>query len=310
MKHLFIVNPIAGGHDSTPEIRSAVQNAFQTRSEPWEVYVTAGPMDATKKIITEASTGEELRIYACGGDGTFNECVGGAAMRSNVSVCPYPIGTGNDFCRSFGDDAALFRDLDAILDGTTHVIDLISCNGRYGAGICSVGIDARVGTNVHRYSKIPLVGKKGAYIVSVVAEVFKGIATQMHIRSGSTEVSGKYSLVCVCNGRYYGGGFNPSPDAKLDDGLLDIYIVKRVSLPTLARLIGDYAKGKADLHPEYITHLRGTDVYIDFDEENVINLDGEAMHSATVNMHLIPEALNLILPKGLGSGAEIPPITL
>ena len=310
MKHLFIVNPVAGGHDSTPEIRSAVQTAFQTRPEAWEVYVTTGPMDATKKIITEASTGEELRVYACGGDGTFNECVGGAAMRENVSVCPFPIGTGNDFCRSFGSDAALFRDLEALLDGSTHKIDLISCNGRYCAGICSVGIDARIGTNVHKYSKLPLVGKKGAYIVSAVVHVFKGIATPMHIRIGNKEYTGEYSLVCVCNGRYYGGGFNPSPDAKLDDGLLDIYIAKKVSLFKLAQLIGDYAKGKYAKHPEYITHLSGTDMYIDFDEEDVINIDGEAMHSSTVSVHLIPGALNLSLPKGLGSGAEIPPITL
>ena len=66
-----------------------------------------------------------MRIYACGGDGTFNECVCGAAGLDNVAVCPFPTGTGNDFCRMFGEEKDMFRDLDALLRGSEHPIDLI-----------------------------------------------------------------------------------------------------------------------------------------------------------------------------------------
>ena len=132
----------------------------------------------------------------------------------------------------------------------------------------------------------------------------------MHVRCGSFDSEQKYSLVCACNGRFYGGGFNPSTTAMLDDGLLDIFIVKKVSLLTLARCIGRYAKGRADELPQYITHLRGTDLYIEFDREDVINLDGEAIRAGSVNMHLVPNALNLIVPKGLGSGTDHPPVSL
>ena len=114
MKHLFIVNPVAGGRDVTEEIRSRVQLAFQDRSDPYEIHVTSAPHDATAKIRQEAASGDELRVYACGGDGTFNECVCGAAELPNVAVCPFPTGTGNDFCRMFGSDADLFRRLDAL----------------------------------------------------------------------------------------------------------------------------------------------------------------------------------------------------
>ena len=299
MKHLFIVNPIAGGSDRSAEIRAMVQNAFLTRSNPYEVYVTKDAKDATKKIRTECSNGEPLRVYACGGDGTFNECVNGAALQDNVAVCPFPGGTGNDFCRMFGKDADLFRSLDALLEGSVREIDLIACNGSYSANICSVGIDARIGTSVHQYSGLPVVGGAGGYVISAIVNAFKGIATNMHIRCGEFEVEAKHSLVCACNGRFYGGGFNPSPDAKLDDGLMDVYIAKKVSLFNFARLIGKYAKGRADELPQYITHLRGTDLYIEFDGEDVINLDGEALFANSVNMHLIPHALRLIVPKGL-----------
>ena len=115
MKHLFIVNPTAGGKDSTAEVREKVERAFQGRGEEYEIYVTKAPMDAPEKIKAEAASGRHLRVYACGGDGTFNECVCGAARLENVAVCPFPTGTGNDFCRMFGEEKDMFRDLEALL---------------------------------------------------------------------------------------------------------------------------------------------------------------------------------------------------
>lgn len=299
MKHLFIVNPAAGGTDRTGEIRELARKAFENRPDAFEVYTTKGPGDATDEVILRADSGERYRVYSCGGDGTFNECVSGAAGRENVAVCPFPLGTGNDFCRMFGDEQALFRDMDAVIGGTEHAIDVIECNGRYSVDICSVGIDARIGTNVHKYTSFPLFRGGVGYVVSAIVEICKGIGTPMRIRAGEQEYDGKFSLVCACNGRYYGGGFNPSPDAMPDDGILDIYIVKDVTLLRLAGLIGKYAKGRADELPEYITHLRGDSVSIEFEKENVINLDGEALYAKKVDMRLIPGAVRLIVPKGV-----------
>ena len=299
MKHLFIVNPTAGGSDKTADVRWRVDRAFRNRTDSYEIYVTKAPMDAAEYIRQAAESDERLRVYACGGDGTFNECVCGAAGLANVAVCPFPTGTGNDFCRMFGDEADLFRDLDALINGTEHSIDLIDCNGRYCANICSVGIDARIGTEVHKYSKIPLIGGATGYVVSAAVNVFKGINRPMRVQCGSHHDAGEKALVCACNDRFYGGGFNPSLNARPDDGILDIYIVRKVGLLTLARLIGQYAAGKADKFPKYITHLRGDEVSIEFEEDNVINLDGEAMYAKTVRMKLIPRALNLIVPAGM-----------
>lgn len=310
MKHLFVVNPIAGGRDASAEIRGSVERAFRRREDPFEVYVTSAPHDATEKVRQEAASAQELRVYACGGDGTFNECVCGAAELPNVAVCPFPTGTGNDFCRMFGSDAELFRNLDLLLSGTVRPIDLIACNGSYSANICSVGIDARIGNDVHRYSSLPLVGGAGGYIISAIVNAVKGIATGMHVRCGDYDSTAKFSLICACNGRFYGGGFNPSPDAMLDDGLLDIYIVKKVSLLTFARCVGKYAAGHADDFPQFITHLRGTELSIDFEREDVVNLDGECLRAMSVNMKLLPKALKLIVPRGLGHGTACPPLAL
>ncbi len=299
MRHLFIVNPTAGGKDKSPEIRVSVQAAFQHRTDPYEIYVTKGPMDAAARIREEAASGEPLRVYACGGDGTFNECVCGAALLPHVAVCPFPTGTGNDFCRMFGQEGQLYRDLNAVLDGSQTAIDLIRVNDRYSANICSVGIDARIGADVHTYSRLPLIGGATGYVVSAVVNVFKGITCPMRVRCGDYASEGKHTIVCACNGRYYGGGFNPSPDARPDDGVLDIFIVRDLSLFQLASKIGRYAAGRADEMPEHIIHLRGTQVSVDFDSPNVINLDGEVMYADKVRMELLPGALQLVVPKGM-----------
>ena len=300
MKHLFIVNPTAGGRDKTEEVRARVSAAFASREDSFEIYVTKAPMDAAHKIETEAKTAEHLRVYACGGDGTFNECVCGAAGKPNVAVCPFPTGTGNDFCRMFGEERDLFRDLDALLNGTERSIDLIDCNGRFCANICSVGVDARIGTDVHKYSHIPLIGGATGYVVSAAVNMFKGIATPMEIQCEDVSVSGKHTLVCACNGRFYGGGFNPSRDARPDDGILDVFIAKKVNLVQFAALIGKYAKGDADQMPSLITHVRTSgELVIRCEKEDVAQLDGEALRAKEFRIRMVPGALNLIVPQGM-----------
>lgn len=299
MKHLFIVNPTAGGKDKTEFVRTAAEEALKDSGEEFEIYVTKAPMDAPEKIRCDAAANDRLRVYACGGDGTFNECVCGAALLDNVAVAPFPTGTGNDFCRMFGEEGELYRDLKALVHGNEKAIDLIDCNGRYSVNICCVGIDARVGADVHKYSSIPVIGGATGYVVSVLVHIFKGIARKMKVRVDDYCNDSELSLVCACNGRFYGGGFNPSKVARPDDGIIDIYIIKKIGLFTLARLIGKYASGKADELPQYITHLRSDNLSIEFEEDNVVNLDGEVIYAKDISMKLIPGALNLIVPEGI-----------
>jgi len=299
MKHLFIVNPTAGGKDKTEFVREAADRALKDKNEEYEIYVTKAQMDAPEKIRRDAAEHDVLHVYACGGDGTFNECVCGAATLENVAVAPFPTGTGNDFCRMFGEERELFYDLDALVNGGETSIDLIDCNGRYSVNICCVGIDARVGADVHKYSILPVIGGAGGYVVSVLVHIFKGIARRMKIKCNEFNKDDEFSLVCAFNGRFYGGGFNPSPDARPDDGILDIYIIKKIGLITLARLIGKYASGRADELPEYITHLRSDNLSIEFEEDSVVNLDGEVIYAKDIKMKLIPGAMKLIVPRGM-----------
>ena len=301
MKHLFIVNPVAGGKDKTEAVRAAVQKVMADSRDTWEIYVTRAPMDALDKVQREAATGVPLRVYACGGDGTLNECVGGAAGLAHVAVAPYPCGTGNDFIKMFGEDRDAFFDLSRLVAGEVHPLDLIRCNGRWSVNICSVGVDARIGTEVHKYSKLPVIGGKGGYIVSAIVNLFKGINRNFTILVDGEELhSGPTALVCVCNGQWYGGSFHAMPLARPDDGILDCLLVPGVSRLNFIRFITGYAKGRFANYPKYIRHVRGKKLEVTAGGEDIaVNLDGELLRGNHICMELFPGEVNFLFPAGM-----------
>lgn len=299
MKYLFLVNPVAGRTDATEKIRSLAEKAFRNRkNDTYDLYITKCKGDDEREIHRRALLGEELRVLACGGDGTFNGCCNGAAGFPNIAVCPFPTGTGNDFCRMFGDEKKLFLDLDAILNGSTHLIDLIRVNDTYCTCIASCGLDARVGSKVHKYTHLPFCKGTGGYIVSLIVELFHGLYMTAKISTGDFCYEGSIILCCICNGRHYGGGFNPSPDAMPDDGILDIYFAKKLSLFQFLSAFKKYANGRGE-ETGHITHLRGTTLTLEFPQEEIINCDGEMLNSSRAKLQICPRCLNLIVPRGI-----------
>lgn len=304
MKHLFVVNPIAGKMKLEEKLKrissviSGLPDGVLTGSS-FEVYVTKGRMDACAKVRGEAVEGTDLRVYACGGDGTLNECVNGAAGRSNVAVTGWPIGTGNDFVRTFGQEQKKFRDLAALITGEVRPLDLIDCNGRMSINICSVGADARVGGDVHKYSDIPIIGGAAGYVISTAANYIKGLSSEMTVLTEGMSCGPELNMVCACNGRYYGGGFNPVTDAMPDDGLMDCLIVSGVNRLNFLGAILGYARGKYERYPQYITHVRTRELTIEAKNEEVINLDGEIEHGKHIVFRMVPQGIRYIFPRGM-----------
>lgn len=299
MKHLFIVNPAAGKKSCSAEVYAHAAGIFAARNDDFDFYVTKAPMDAADAVRRAAAGGEELRVYSCGGDGTYNECVCGAAGLENVAVTPYATGTGNDFIRMFGAEQSLFRDMDALVNGTVHPMDVMDCNGRICANIASVGFDARVGTDVHKYSDIPVIGGAAGYVASLTVNFAKGLHRPMKISGCGYTGEGEYTMVCVCNGTYYGGGFNPIPEADPCDGVMNILVVGEIPRARAAGLVLTYARGQYRKMPQYIIPLRGSEINIAFDRESVVNIDGEAVYDTHVHIKLIPGGVNFIAPRGM-----------
>jgi len=301
MKHLFIINPSAGGvKRRREETESEIRALAESLDAPHEVYLTKGPMDACHKIAEDAESEEQLNVYACGGDGTLNECANGAAQRPNVAITHYPCGTGNDFIKTFGiENVSKFQDLRALTNGVIRPLDLIDCDGRYGLNICSVGIDARVARDVHKYSSIPIIGGATGYVVALLVNIIKGVRQNFRITTDGEAREMEITLACACNGRFYGGGFNPVPDAIPDDGILEYLVIKGVSRFVVASIVGKYAKGQYREIGDRITHIRGSNMEIECDREFVVNIDGESISVNSIYFRLIPGGINFIFPPGI-----------
>lgn len=304
MKHLFIINPAAGSWDHTKQYTEAIRSSCGARGLDYRIEVSQGPGECRRIAREAAETGEDYRIYACGGDGTLNEVAAGAAGFANAAVTAYSGGSGNDFVRLF-DEPAAFSDLERLLDAEEVAFDMIRCNDDYSLNICSVGLDARIGTDVARYKRLPLLQGFRAYAASTVVNVIRGIAEHYVVEINGERIDGEQTFVCVCNGRYYGGGFNPVPEAEPDDGLLDVLLVEPVTLPEVARLISIYKAGRYREIPKWIRHYRTTELTVHCEKSSVINMDGEARFGRDVTFRVEPQALRFFYPQGLTYSAAV-----
>ena len=298
MKHLFIINPAAGSYDRTEKYTKKIKSLCQNRGLNFQIAVSDAPGVCSQIARQAAQTGDEVRIYACGGDGTLNEVAAGAADYPNAAVTAYCGGSGNDFVKLFNDPKA-FRELERLLDCEETEFDLIRCNGDIALNICSVGLDARIGTDVSRYKRLPLLSGFRAYALSTVVNLFRGISEHYKMEINGEEIDGEHTFICVCNGRFYGGGFNPVPDADPSDGLLDVLLVKKVNLLQVAGVIGKYKNGQYRELSHLVTHYRTKEITIHCDKPSPINLDGELRVAQTVHMCLAEEKLRFFYPKGL-----------
>ena len=108
MKHIFIVNPAAGKSDRTAEYREMIDAAFAPRGLSYELLVSGAPGECRTLARQAAQSGEEVRLYACGGDGTLNEVINGVVGYDNAAVTHFPGGSGNDTIKIF-DDRTFFN---------------------------------------------------------------------------------------------------------------------------------------------------------------------------------------------------------
>ena len=303
MKHLFIINPAAGSRDRTEMYTAAIQAAC--KGLDYRIEVSAGPGDCTRLAREAAQTGEEYRIYACGGDGTLNEVAAGAAGFENAAVTVFSGGSGNDFVKLFDDPQAFF-DLERLLDSEEAEFDMIRCNDDLALNICSVGLDARIGTDVANYTRIPLLHGFRAYAVSTVVNLFRGIAEHYVVEVNGERIDREHTFVCVCNGRFYGGGFNPVPEADPTDGELDVLLVEKVSLLQVPGVIGKSKNGRYKELPHLVRHLKTKSIKIICDKPTPINLDGELRTAREVTMEVAQEKLRFFYPRGLSFAAKAP----
>ena len=301
MKHIFIINPAAGKADKTAEYTANIEKGCQGLD--YEIRISQAPGDCTRIAREYAESGEEVRLYACGGDGTLNEVVAGAAGYDNAAVTVYVGGSGNDFVKIF-DDRDAFRELDRLLDAETATFDLIDVNGSPAINICCVGLDSRVGAGMAKFKRLPGVSGSLAYILSIVENLFRGISEHYIVDVDGERIDGDMTFICVANARYYGGGFYAVPDAEPDDGLLDILLVKKLKLRQIPNALAKYKAGRYKELGHIARHIRTDRITVRCDQDSPVNLDGEIRMARNVQMRISDQKIRFFYPKGLKFEAE------
>lgn len=298
MKHIFIINPKAGGKDSSFKIIKLVEQ-YQDKID-CEIYLTKGVYDAYNyvKEFCENNQGK-LRFYACGGDGTLNEVVNGVIGYPNVSVTNYPSGSGNDFIKNF-DIRDQFADLDKLINGKEKLIDVLKVNDRYVVNICNFGFDATVSENFVKFRKKPFVKGKGAYSLAVFYSLLFKMKYKCKLEVDNIVFHDGEMLLCaLANGFCYGGGFKCAPDAKVNDGLMDIVLAEKLSRLKFIKMVGKYKKGLHLQDPKvskYIKNIRGKKVKIMSVDDIVYTIDGENLKSKEINIEVVEKAIKFVIP--------------
>lgn len=302
MKHVFIVNPCAGKANAAEIMVPGLIEKLAGVGLDYTIEMTEYPGHATEITRRWAMTRDNIRFYACGGDGTLNEVIAGAYQYPDAEVACVPLGSGNDMIRNFGTKED-FSDVLCLVEGTAIPIDLMEINGRIGVAICSVGLDAAVANDMPRFRRVPLVSGSMAYGLSIVENFCKPMGHVMSVVIDDETLVGKYVLAAVANGSYYGGGVCAAPTAKVDDGLMDVVLVKKISRLKIAGVIGQYMKGAhieqdhvAENLADILTFRRCRSIVMQPENPIISNVDGECKKEARIEMRCLPKAARFVLP--------------
>lgn len=307
MKHIFIVNPVSGKKDASQTMVPKIEEAAEKFAIDYALVTTKAPRHAVEIAEQYARTGESVRLYAVGGDGTLNEVMLGAYKYPAAEVASVPVGSGNDFVRNYG-EVKDFLDIAAQIQGTAVPIDLMQVDNGISLAITSTGLDAEVAYNIPKYRRVPFLGGTIAYQISILERLIHPLGKQLRITIDGQVQEGSYAIATVCNGQTYGGGYRAAPMALLDDGVLDIILVKKLSRTRIIRIIGEYKKGNhykdgeiSEKYKDIMEYRQGKEVEIVpvGEEPFILNVDGECGPAERLYAKVLPLAGRIVLPQNI-----------
>lgn len=276
MKYVFIINEVAGRGRGT-KILPKIENTCKQKNIEYEIrYITKEKSGAE---IAKEYEKEENVIYVVGGDGTITMTLSGIVGTKN-KLGIIPAGSGNDTYRAI-----------KMLPKGESIIDLAKINDTYFINVACTGVDAEVGNNIDilRNKKIPT---SQLYNASIIYTFIKFKFKKVRLKTDIKTIEEKYTILSICNGGYYGGGFNIAPKSQLTDGLLDIYYAEKMPklkmIPLLLRVKSGKHEGKRRIHKFRTNHVE-----IDLEEEVTFNVDGEKLTNKHFTIDVLPKAITV-----------------
>lgn len=299
MKYVFVINPNSG----KSELKEDLLKQLETYKDKldYEIYVTKKERDAESYVNDYCNKYKDDVVFvACGGDGTLNEVVSGAINHSNAIVTCYPCGSGNDFVKVYGGKDN-FLELDNLLNGIETRIDVMKVNDKYSVNVTNFGFDAAVCDIANKVRRKKIIGGKRSYTTGIIGAIFTAMKTKCKVVvDDEVLVDKKMLLSTIANGKYVGGAYLCAPKSDNEDGLLEVCVVRPISIFKFATLLSPYKKGTHLDNPKFakiLKYRRAKRVVIEANDNFKICLDGEIYRGSHFEIENVKQALRFIKPK-------------
>lgn len=270
MKYIFVINSFTLKEEIN-EVIHRIKDFCIRKNMEFEVEINNE--DNSTEDIVKKYRKCGYTIVAVGGDGMINRVLN-ALVDTNNTLGFIPCGTGNDFYRS-----ALKE-----IKKETEECDVIKINDRYFINVACFGIDADVANN-KGLIKSKMIPKSQRYNVSVINSFLKYEPRHFVLKMNNEEIEGDFATVAVCNGGYYGSGYNISPNFKLNNGLIDVYAVEDDNKFNIMKMILSMKKGKHEKYKKVHKFQTNKLTLISNNEINS-NIDGEELASKKFNIEV------------------------
>lgn len=295
MKYIFVINSYTL-KDEINEVIHRIKDFCVKNNMEFEVEIN-NEDNSTEDIVKKYKKCG-YTIVAVGGDGMINRVLN-ALVDTNNTLGFIPCGTGNDFYRSVSKE----------MKNEIEECDVIKINDRYFINVACFGIDADVANN-KGLIKSKIIPKSQRYNVSVINSFLKYEPRHFILKINNEEIEGDFATVAVCNGGYYGSGYNISPNFKLNNGLIDVYAVEDDNKFNIMKMILSMKKGKHEKYKK-VHKFQTNRLTIISNKEINSNIDGEELESKKFNIevkgkikiYINKELINFV--KGRKNGKSI-----
>jgi YegS/Rv2252/BmrU family lipid kinase len=299
-KTVFLVNP-ASANGTTGRRWAELAGRAAALGLTGEVFFSERP-GHLRELARSAIDGGASLLVVVGGDGTVNEVANAVAGADGVELAVIARGTGWDFVRTYGIPRRLEDAVAVALRGHVRTIDLGRAVYRpwrggeaeaYFANVASVGMSGAIAGRANETTKA--LGGKLSYLWATLAVFARWRSSEVVVDVDGSQRRGPMHDVVVANGRYFGGGMMICPDAKPDDGLLDVLLIGDLTKRDLMLTLPKTYRGSHLPHPK-AEALRGVVVAVDAERPLPLELDGEQPGTTPVRFDVVPAALRLRVP--------------
>ncbi|MCL6547728.1 MAG: diacylglycerol kinase family lipid kinase [Alicyclobacillus sp.] len=298
-KPLFIVNP-AAGRGRCRERWAALAARLTARNVSFDVCWTTKPGEA-EAVGREAIRAGRRFLVAVGGDGTFHELANAAVDQgagADVCIGIVPFGTGNDLARALRIRRSADQLAELIVHPRVAPFNAVSVNGRRFFVAAGVGFDGMVAHDVNTSRFLKRLGSLG-YLVSTLRTMlhYRPCGMQVEVDGNAMEFHEVWMLT-LGNCPYLAGGMRMFPDARYDDGQVDVCVVSRLSRLRFLQLFPLVYAGKHVDKAPYVTMFRGRDIRVQLPTEMRGHMDGEPLLASLLSVQVYPQPLTVLTPAG------------